>query len=565
MSKNNARYNDVTKDRPDGLQASDDELDAQDFDADGIPLEPLRNHQKETDIERDDSALPAKDTEPRYSDDASDDEDGIGMQSFELYTPDEERRVLKKLDTKLVLFVAVLYMLSFLDRSNIGNAKVAGMSTDLGLTTSQFEWLLSGFYITYVLFEWMTLLYRVIPPHIYISVCVFAWGMLASLQSVSTGFTSMFIIRTLLGISEAAFGPGVPFYLSFFYRRHELAFRTGLFISAAPLASSFASTLAYGIVRLGDNSRVQSWRLLFLVEGFPSVIVAVWAWYWIPDSPETTHWLGSRERRVAGLRLRRNDEAYSGRGQAPTGSGRLHSSNTGLKWKEIGKTLKDPKSYITAAMFFSCNVAFSSMPVFSPVIIEEMGYSSLAAQALSAPPHLAAFVVVLVTAILSDRYRTRSIPVAIHAVLAMGGYTLLALASPLSLPNALRYLCIFPITAGFFSCVCLVIVWTVNNQQSDEGKGTGIALMNIIGQLGPLLGTRLYPDADGPFYTMGHSLCAGSMGLVAVLAIALRIVLQRANSKLGSDPGSVQSGAAYQPLTDGQTRRLERNEFQYIL
>ncbi|GAB7355085.1 hypothetical protein MBLNU459_g5671t2 [Dothideomycetes sp. NU459] len=412
MSKNNARYNDVTKDRPDGLQASDDELDAQDFDADGIPLEPLRNHQKETDIERDDSALPAKDTEPRYSDDASDDEDGIGMQSFELYTPDEERRVLKKLDTKLVLFVAVLYMLSFLDRSNIGNAKVAGMSTDLGLTTSQFEWLLSGFYITYVLFEWMTLL---------------------------------------------------------------------------------------------------------------------------------------------------------GRGQAPTGSGRLHSSNTGLKWKEIGKTLKDPKSYITAAMFFSCNVAFSSMPVFSPVIIEEMGYSSLAAQALSAPPHLAAFVVVLVTAILSDRYRTRSIPVAIHAVLAMGGYTLLALASPLSLPNALRYLCIFPITAGFFSCVCLVIVWTVNNQQSDEGKGTGIALMNIIGQLGPLLGTRLYPDADGPFYTMGHSLCAGSMGLVAVLAIALRIVLQRANSKLGSDPGSVQSGAAYQPLTDGQTRRLERNEFQYIL
>lgn len=195
--------------------------------------------------------------------------------------------------------------------------------------------------------------------------------MLASLQSVSTGFTSMFIFRTFLGISEAAFGPGVPFYLSFFFRRDELAYRTGLFISAAPLASSFASTLAYGIVRLGDNSKIQSWRLLFLVEGFPSVLIAVWAWYQIPDSPGTARWLKGRERRVAVLRLRGEGDKQGGHEQATTKSGRPQNVKTGLKWKEIGKTLKDPKSYLTAAMFFSCNVAFSSMPVFSPVIIRE--------------------------------------------------------------------------------------------------------------------------------------------------------------------------------------------------
>ncbi|KAG9979522.1 MFS general substrate transporter, partial [Aureobasidium melanogenum] len=205
------------------------------------------------------------------------DDDNSSVRSFELYTPDEEKSLLRKLDTRLVLFLALLYMLSFLDRSNIGNAKVAGLSTSLNLSPAQFEWLLTGFYMSYICFEWMTLLYKIFAPHAYISICVLAWGCLASLQSVSTGFGSMLILRILLGISEAAFGPGVPFYLSFFFKRNELAFRTGLFISAAPLASSFASTLAFAIVKLGKNTAIESWRILFIIEGFPSVLVAVWA------------------------------------------------------------------------------------------------------------------------------------------------------------------------------------------------------------------------------------------------------------------------------------------------
>ena len=82
------------------------------------------------------------------------------VQSFELYTPDEEKEVVQKLDRRLVLFMALLYMLSFLDRSNIGNARIAGLAQDLRLTGSQYEWLLTAFYITYILFEWMTLMYR---------------------------------------------------------------------------------------------------------------------------------------------------------------------------------------------------------------------------------------------------------------------------------------------------------------------------------------------------------------------------------------------------------------------
>jgi len=450
--------------------------------------------------------------------------------SFELYTPDEERRVRRKLDTHLVLFVALLYLMSFLDRSNIGNAKIAGLTDDLRLSDDQYEWLLTAFYITYILFEWMTLCYKIFPPHIYISCCVCAWGILASLQAITSTWSSLLVLRALLGIGEAAF-VGIPFYLSFFYRQDELAFRIGLFVSAAPLATSFASSLAWAIVSFGDRTGIASWRLLFLLEGFPACLVAVWAWWWIPDAPSTARWLTSRERQIATLRMRNegsSDPVPEKKGSQAT----VPRHRRKFQWREVLRTLQDPKSYLTAGMFFCCNVAFSSMPVFLPTIVSQMGFTRLASQGLSAPPFLFSFLIVLLTAFLSDRYQSRSVPMMLHAALATAGYTFLAVAGAMQFSHTIpRYLAVFPICAGFFSAVTLVITWTVNNQTSDEGKGTGMAILNVIGQLGPLLGTRLYPDSDGPFYVKGMAVCAGSMAVVVALAFALRVVLKRENSR----------------------------------
>lgn len=190
----------------------------------------------------------------------------------------------------------------------------------------------------------MTLLYRVIPPHIYITICVASWGLIASLQSLSSSFGVLVVLRSLLGITEAAFGPGVPFYLSFFYKRDELALRTGLFISAAPLATSFAASLAWVITKASEHIAITPWRMLFLVEGFPSIIVAVFAWFYIPDSPETAVYLNLRERRVARLRLRKETEVNC-----------VDSGTNKLDWKEVFRTLIDPKAYVTAVSLLILN------------------------------------------------------------------------------------------------------------------------------------------------------------------------------------------------------------------
>ncbi|XPS99730.1 hypothetical protein M3J09_008900 [Ascochyta lentis] len=477
------------------------------------------------------------------------------VQSYELYTPDEDRTVLRKLDRKLVSFMALLYCLSFLDRTNIGNARIAGLEDDLRLSSYQFQWLIWAFHITYILFEWMTLMYRIVPPHIYISICIFSWGCIACLQSVTPSFGFLLILRALLGIGEAAFSPGVPFYLSFFFRRRELAFRVGLQISASPLSSAIAGVLAWLISKLASHVSLSPWRLLFLVEGIPSMFVAYWAWSFVPDGPGVVKWLTPRQRKVAVLRLRQEKED-----DGDDDDDQHVRRKNGINISEVVQTLRDPKCYLTAFMFFSCNVAFGSIPVFLPTIIKDMGFESITVQGLTAPPYLVAFFVVIATAYYSDRLQTRSTFLIAHALLAASGYITIAVLGHLKSPHTLsRYFALYPAIAGFFSCITVIITWTINNQDSDSKKGTGMAILNVIGQCGPLVGASIFPSEEGPWYVKGMTICAGFMMLTAFLAGVLRWTLIRENRR---GRGSV--AYAGLPLDEGG-RAGEKRVFEFML
>ena len=399
--------------------------------------------------------------------------------------------------------------------------------------------------------------YRIVPPHIYISLCIFSWGIIACLQSVAPSFGVLLILRALLGIGEAAFSPGVPFYLSFFFRRRELAFRTGLFISASPLSSAFAGVLAWLITKLAGHSPFSPWRLLFLLEGFPSMLVAVWAWSFVPDGPGAVKWLTPRQRKVAVLRLRQEKEDDEDEDDDRPGR------KAGVNLTEVLQAVKDPKCYITAFMMFSSNVAFGSIPVFLPTIVRDMGFESITAQGLTAPPYLVAFFVVITTAYYSDRLQTRSTFIILHSLLAALGYTTIAvLGYRKSRHTLVRYLALYPAIAGFFSSITVIIAWTINNQESDSKKGTGMAILNVIGQFGPLVGTSIFPDEEGPWYVKGMATCAGSMVMVAVLAGVLRWVLMRENKRARRG----KRGGAYAgiPLDEGG-RAGERRVFEFML
>lgn len=139
-------------------------------------------------------------------------------------------------------------------------------------------------------------------------------------------------LRFFMGVFEAGFGPGVPYLLSFFYRRHELGLRCGIFFAAAPLANTFAGALAYGIT--SGHGAIANWRILFLVEGLPVVAAAALAWFYLPDSPHTARFLTEEERDVARSR------ALAQSGEA--------DRESHINWKEMFATLLDPKAWLLA-------------------------------------------------------------------------------------------------------------------------------------------------------------------------------------------------------------------------
>ena len=204
------------------------------------------------------------------------------------------------------------------------------MEQDLELTSERYDWLLTIFYISYIIFEFQAIMWKVVPPHRWAAFCVFGWGLVSTLQAGIHSWPAAMALRFFMGLTEAGYGPGIPYLLSFFYLREELGLRAGLFLSAAPLANTFAGALAFGIT--SGSPGIAKWRVLFLVEGLPTIAMAAVAWFFLPDSPEKARFLSEEEKVVA-----------KARGVRQAGAG---TRVGGVVWKEMGEGLLDPKGWI---------------------------------------------------------------------------------------------------------------------------------------------------------------------------------------------------------------------------
>lgn len=212
----------------------------------------------------------------------------------------------------------------------ISNARIAGMTEDLDLDSGRYDWLLTIFYISYILFEFQAIMWKIVPPHRWAAFVVFGWGLVSTVQAAIHSWEAAMALRFFMGLTEAGYGPGIPYLLSFFYLREELGLRAGMFLSAAPLANTFAGALAYGIT--SGRPGIAKWRVLFLVEGLPTIVMAVVAYFFLPDSPEKARFLSEEEKMVVKARGVRQAGAATRVG--------------GVNWSEFGAGLVDPKGWI---------------------------------------------------------------------------------------------------------------------------------------------------------------------------------------------------------------------------
>ncbi|KAF2755209.1 MFS general substrate transporter [Pseudovirgaria hyperparasitica] len=429
----------------------------------------------------------------------------------------DEKRLLRKIDIHLLPAVAVLYLLSFLDRSNVGNARLEGLTTDLGMTGNQYLTSLTLYFIGYVVFEIpCNIILKRTTPKFWLPTLTLLWGVVATLMGITQNLKGFFAVRFFLGVAESGLFPGVVYYFSMWFKRNERQYRVALFFSMASLAGAFGGILAYGIGFMRGVGGLAGWRWIFILEGLLTVVVASFAYLFVSNYPGTSDFLTPAERTFVVQRLREDSDA---------------TEDEAFDWASVRNALRDPKCWLYGLVFHTLSLPLYTLSLFLPSIITALGYTAATAQLLTVPPYALATILTLLLAILSERLQTRAVFIICTSSLGALGYILLlANPDPRHRP-ALSYAGTFLAAAGIYPSVALGLSWPALNVSGQTKRATATAMQISIGNLGAVLGTQLYRPATMPRYLLGHGFALGYLVANVVVVAVLRSVLVRENAR----------------------------------
>lgn len=289
-----------------------------------------------------------------------------------------DRGITRKFDTHIVPWLFGLWLLAFIDRSNIGNARIDGLGEELDLNKgNKFNVALTVFYVPYILIDvpsnWIL---KYVGAGWYLPGLLIGWGIVGtSMGSVKT-YGGLIATRFFLGLCEGGLLGGMVLYLSMFYRRHDLLFRLGLFYSAAPLSGAFGGLLATGLAEIHING-YNRWPWIFFVEGAITVLFGLFTILFLPHTPSQAKCLNEEEKGAAVARMKLDAHGASN-------ASNVESEKFSWVWARMA--ILNWNTLLLSLNFFAIITPIYSFSLFLPSIISELGYSSVTAQLFTVPP-----------------------------------------------------------------------------------------------------------------------------------------------------------------------------------
>ncbi|KAJ7468015.1 MFS general substrate transporter [Mycena latifolia] len=429
--------------------------------------------------------------------------------------PDEERRLVRKLDSRILPITCLLYLFAYLDRSNLGNARLQGLPKDTlhgDPTGKLFDWVNSIFFFAYILCQVpSTIISKLFPPRVWLASVALGWGISSTLMSTAFNFGGLMTGRVFLGIFESGFGPVIPLYFSFFYTKAEMGVRMAYWFGFAAVAGAFGGLIAFGVQHA--HSAIHNWRILFIIEGLPPIVMALVTICFLPNRPESTTFFNERERAVALDRMNRGTSGDAG---------------AKVEQAHIFMAFKDWRIYAGGVIYFGLNCALASISAFLPTILATFGFTNAIAQLLTVPPYAVAAILLLSFSYASDRLQSRGIFMAIASTISGIGYVLL-----LTVPGNVhvRYFAVFCIVSGTYTTIGIIIAWFAHNLGSETKRATGIPMFMAIGQCGSVLGSHIFPLPEGPRYIKGFGISCALAFLAAALSLVLSLSYRMDNAR----------------------------------
>ncbi|KAI1792408.1 MFS general substrate transporter [Ganoderma leucocontextum] len=436
------------------------------------------------------------------------------------FTEAEEKAVRYKIDMRVLTLVVTSYIFNQFDRTNIGNAHVLkAFNQNFGITSNN-KWTiaLSIFYVGYCLLEMpANVLQRHIGANRFFFLSLTWWGITSLSFVYAKGYGGLLALRVLLGIGEAGYYAGMIYYLSFWYKRSELALRISICMTGT-LPGAIGGLLAFGLVRIQTKLLV-GWQFLFLIEAIPTIIIAFVILLFLPSFPFSTTFLTPREKAIAQARVNRDHRPQS------------HGGMTG--WQGFKAVVNDPHSWGLMIVYASFNVGVATISYFLPTLINELGFSPLASQGLTVAPYAVGWFMVLFQAWHSDKTHDRGYHIMLSTAVSCVGYIVLAaLATRGNSSNMIggRYFALFLVVGGNYSLFPLVMSWAANVFSPTSKRGVGTAFIVSISNCVSIASPQVYFDSESNFQK-GHAIAAGCLFASFIAAFLLRTRLAHMNKK----------------------------------
>ncbi len=397
---------------------------------------------------------------------------------------------------RLIPLLALGYLISYIDRTNIGFAALT-MNKELGISATQFGFAAGMFYIGYVLFELPSnLALRRFGARRWLARIMITWGLAAAGTAFVTGPVSFYCLRALVGACEAGFYPGVIYYLSTWFPAEVRARAFGWFNVSNPLSSVVSGPLSATLLQMDGVHGLAGWRWLLICEGLPACMLGVLTFYLLPDRPRDARWLSNEQQHALESRL-------------------AAEQRPGMT-RDLGLAIRDPRVLVMTASYFCLIVGVLGVTLWLPQILKQRGLTTMQIGFASALPYLLASIGMVIWSTHLDRTRKFLANHVIGCWVAALGFALSVAVD--SLPFMLAGVSVALIGMNACRPAFFSILPTFVEGAAAAGV---IALINSVGNLGGFFG----PTMIGWLKDLTGSFTAGMVGLAGMLALAGAIAL----------------------------------------
>jgi MFS family permease len=408
--------------------------------------------------------------------------------------------LIAKISWRLLPFLLLMYILAFLDRANVGFAKLA-FQADTGISDAAFAFGAGIFFVGYALLEVPSnLIMHRVGARIWMCRIMVTWGLLSAAMMFAHNETTFYLLRFLLGVAEAGFFPGVIYYLTQWFPSASRGKAMGFFYFGAPLAFIFGAPLSGLLLEFDGFAGLHGWQWMFLIEGLMASVVGVWAYWYLDNKPADAKWLSIEERQSLQAAISAEDREKQSHGH------------------NLLAVLLQPTVLYLCAIYLLIQASVYGVVFYLPSQVAGLMGSKVGFMVglVSAIPWVCALLAAWLIPAWSDRTGQRQRTACLTLLMSAAGIALsVSVTSPLVGVLALCFA-----AAGFIAVQ--PIFWTLpSSYLAGSAAAGGIALINSCGALGGFIAPILKNWAE----TAAASSAAGLYLLSVTTVIAALMVL----------------------------------------